>query len=124
MGAEVHYGTSLMGEKNKMEIITFNDTSDTVSSVDIEGTVYKFRMLWNPGGYFWSMHLWDKNDNPLATNIKVVPNFPLLMNKHCFDIPRGEFIVVSKQTMLDRDAFKDGRATLVYVTRDEWYGTV
>lgn len=107
-----------------MKIITFNDGSDIVSSVELESTTYKFRMLWNPGGYFWSMHLWDNNDNPLATNIKVVPNFPLLFNKHCFNVPAGEFVVITNQTVLDRDVFKDNRAYLVYVTGDEWYGTV
>ena len=47
-----------------MEIITFNDDNDVVSSVTLDGTLYKFRMLWNPDGYFWTLHLWDKHDNP------------------------------------------------------------
>ena len=105
-----------------MDIITFNDDNDVVSSISLDGTLYKFRMTWNPDGYFWTMHLWDRNDNPLLTNVKVVPNFPLLFNKHCFNIPSGEFLVITKQTVIDRDAFADGRATLVYLTEEEWYG--
>lgn len=104
-----------------MDIITFNDDNDVVSSISLDGTLYKFRMTWNPDGYFWTLHLWDRNDNPLLTNVKVVPNFPLLFNKHCFDIPSGEFLVITKQTVIDRDAFADGRATLVYLTEEEWY---
>nr|DAY61255.1 MAG TPA: hypothetical protein [Caudoviricetes sp.] len=108
-----------------MEIITFNDDNDVVSSVTLDGTLYKFRMLWNPDGYFWTLHLWDKHDNPLLTNVKVVPNFPLLFNKHCFNIPKGEFFVATKQKVIDRDAFADGRAALVYLTEEEYYnGTV
>lgn len=104
-----------------MDIITFNDDNDVVSSISLDGTLYKFRMTWNPDGYFWTMHLWDRNDNPLLTNVKVVPNFPLLFNKHCFNIPSGEFLVITKQTVIDCDAFADGRATLVYLTEEEWY---
>lgn len=108
-----------------MDIITFNDDNDVVSSISLDGTLYKFRMTWNPDGYFWTFHLWDRHDNVLLANVKVVPNFPLLFNKHCFNIPSGEFLVITKQTVIDRDAFADGRATLVYLTEEEWfYGTV
>lgn len=108
-----------------MEILTFNDDNDVVSDISLDGTLYKFRMLWNPDGYFWVFHLWDRHDNVLLANVKVVPNFPLLFNKHCFNIPSGEFIVITKQTVIDRNAFADGRATLVYLTEEEWFnGTV
>lgn len=104
-----------------MELITFNDDNDVVFDISIEGTLYKFRMTWNDEGYFWTFHLWDKDDNVLLANVKVVPNFPLLFNKHCFNIPSGEFLVITKQTVLDRDAFADERASLVYLTEEEWY---
>lgn len=96
------------------------DAPDIVMQVSIDETNYKLRLMYNQYNGFWSMHLWDYNENPLATNIKIVPNFPLLLNKHCFDVPKGEFIVVSNDAKLDRNSFKEGRATIVYMTEDEW----
>lgn len=101
--------------------ITFNDDNDVVSSVSLDDKLYKIRMTWNADGFFWTLHIWDKDENPLLTNVKVVPNFPLTFNKHCFDIPSGEFIVITNQTLIDREAFADDRAKLVYITEKEYY---
>lgn len=100
--------------------INIVDAPDIVMQISIDETNYKLRLTYNQYHGFWTMHLWDYNENPLATNIKVIPNFPLLLNKHCFDVPKGEFIVISNEESLDRDSFKDGRATIVYMTEDEW----
>lgn len=100
--------------------ISFNDAPDIVVGVTLDDTVYRLRLMWNPDHAFWVLHLWDKDENPLLTSVKVVPNFPLLFNKHCFSVPRGELMAVSKQLRLDRDAFKDGRATLLYLKEEEW----
>lgn len=100
--------------------ISFIDAPDIVVTINIDDVEYKLRVMYNDTHKFWVFHLWDYNDNPLLTNVKVVPNFPLLFNKHCFDVPKGEFIVVSDLEELDRDSFKDGKASLIYMTRDEW----
>lgn len=101
-----------------MFAIEIKDAPDIVHNVTIDDVDYKLRLMYNING-FWVLHLWDYNENPLITNIKVVPNFPLLMNKHCFDVPKGEFVVVSKDEQVDRNSFNDGRATLVYITEQE-----
>lgn len=103
-----------------METIKFNDANDIVVGVKLDDKQYKLRILWNYFGSFWSMHILDNNRNPLLCNVKLVPNFPLLLNKHCFNVPRGEFVVRSNQLELDRNSFKDGQATLIYLTESEW----
>ena len=103
-----------------MTRITFNDANDLVVSVALDNVIYKLRITWNSFGGFWTFHLWDNENNPIITNVKVVRNFPLLLNKHCFNVPRGELLVLSKSE-LTRDSFQDGTATFIYVTESEWY---
>ena len=97
------------------------DAPDIVHNINLDDTEYKIRLMYNING-FWVLHLWDYNENPLITNIKVVPNFPLLMNKHCFDVPKGEFMVLCDDEFVCRDSFKNGRANLVYLTESEING--
>ena len=100
--------------------ISFTDAPDIVTTITIDDVEYKLRVMYNQSHKFWTFHVWDYNDNPILTSIRVVPNFPLLFNKHCFDVPKGEFMVISDLEELDRDSFRDGKATLVYLTREEW----
>lgn len=107
-----------------MQMITFNDANDIVVGVSLENVQYKLRLMWNALAKSWIMHIWDANRVPLLQNIKLVPNFPVLMNHHRPGIPPGEFIVIADSEELTRDSFKDGSATLCYVPEAEWYGTV
>lgn len=103
-----------------MQTITFSDANDIVVSASIDGVQLMLRFTWNRVGGFWTMHIWDKDENPILCNIRMTPNFPLLFNKHCFaGVPEGEFILLSKEEP-DRNSFVEGRATLVYMTREEW----
>lgn len=104
-----------------MLLISVVDSPDIVHNVTIDDINYKLRLMYNING-FWVLHLWDYNENPLITNIKVVPGVPLLLNKHCFDVPKGEFIVVCDDECVGRDSFKNGRANLVYLTESEVNG--
>lgn len=108
-----------------MKLIQFNDSNDLVSSIEIGKYKYRLRITWNSQG-FWTLHLWDKDKNPILCNVKIVPNFPLLMTHHCQNdlIPTGEFLVLSDVDVLDRRSFIDDKASLVYVTKEEWYGSV
>lgn len=103
-----------------MRAIYFPDANDIVVSTTIEGKRYKLRILWNPQG-FWTFSIWDINKNPIIDNLKVVPNFPLTINKHCFAIPKGEFVVVAEET-INRNSFRSGQAVLTYISSAEWNG--
>lgn len=104
-----------------MQKISFNDANDSVFSVPLDDVKYKIRMIWNKEGQFWSLHLWDANNNVIVANMRVVPNFPLLMNHHVKNTPRGELIVLTNKASVTRDSFADGSATLIYTTAKEFY---
>lgn len=105
-----------------MLIISFPDGNDVVFGVPLDDKKFKIRFCWNHEGQFWALHLWDENDDVVLANIRVVPNFPLLMNHHVGDAPRGELIVLTKAEKLTRQCFQDGSATLIYTTEKEFYG--
>lgn len=104
-----------------MITINFADGNDVVFSVPLDDVKYKIRMCWNHEGGFWALHLWDANDNVILANMRVVPNFPMLMNHHVDKAPRGELMALTKKG-ITRDSFQDGSATLVYCTEQEFYG--
>jgi len=106
--------------------ITFNDANDIVVSVNLENQKYRLRFVWNHIADFWVMHLYNYQGKPLLENLKLVPNFPVMFNHHNdkAGIPKGEFFVITKEEQLTRNSFKEGTATLIYVTGDEMYGTV
>lgn len=106
-----------------MDEIKFNDANDIVVQVVIEDRQYKLRLTWNSIGQLWTLHIWDSDKKPLLCNLNVVPNFPLLLNHHRSDIPKGEFIALTNDETITRQSFANGSATLVYVTEAEWYGT-
>ncbi len=105
-----------------MITIEFTDGNDVVFSVPLDDVKYKIRLCWNHEAQFWTMHLWDNDENVILANIRVVPNFPLLMNHHRKNTPRGELIVLTDKEDLTRQSFQDGSATLVYGTEQEFYG--
>lgn len=105
-----------------MITINFADDNDVVFGVPLDDDNYKIRLCWNKEGQFWALHLWDENDDVILANVRVVPNFPLLLNHHLDDAPRGELLVLTKADTLTRQCFQDGSATLVYVTEKEFYG--
>ena len=80
--------------------------------------------MWNALAKIWTLQIWDANRVPLLQNVKLVPNFPVLMTNHRPGIPPGELIVITDAEELSRDCFTDGSATLCYVTEGEWYATV
>lgn len=107
-----------------MQTITFNDANDIVVGVSLENVQYKLRLMWNALSKSWIMQIWDANRNPLLQNVKLVPNFPVLMTHHRPGIPPGEILVITDADSLSRECFTDGSATLCYVSEAEWYGTI
>lgn len=105
-----------------MNEIKFNDANDIVAKVILDSIQYRIRLTWNAVGELWTLHLWDNDKNPVCCNLKVVPNFPLLMNHHRPGIPSGELIVLTNLEKITRESFADGSASLLYVTEAEFYG--
>lgn len=104
--------------------INFIDAPDLVITLELELTRYYLRLLWNDEGDYWTLSIRNAENQFLVEGIKIVPRYPLLSNYHQPEMPPGEFIVICQNDVLKRDDFKVGKATLVYMARNEFYGTV
>lgn len=51
---------------------------DQTADITIADTPYTLRMLWNERFQYWALSLYDRNDDPVILNIKIVPNYPLV----------------------------------------------
>lgn len=104
-----------------MQTITFLDANDVLTTVTLDGTQYKIRILYNDIGDFWTLSLRTPDNSSLLEGIKAVPNFPILYPYHQPGIPPGELMVVTTDSIqtVGRDDFTGSKATLVYITEDE-----
>lgn len=74
--------------------ITMYDTASFSESVTLDGNEYRLRFYWNTRGQFWSMDIADANNNPLVSGVKLIANFPLLIQHTEEGLPPGDFFIV------------------------------
>jgi len=60
------------------EIPLLADEADHTADITIADTPYTLRMLWNDQFSYWALSLYDRNDDPVILNVKIVPNYPLI----------------------------------------------
>lgn len=86
--------------------------------VTLEGAAFRFRWQWNRRTSGWYVSLYDAADNPLATGVRVVCNYPLFSElKGEERLPAG-LIVAVPLTLDDSDpGFDDlgGRVRVLYM---------
>lgn len=66
--------------------------SDQYITEVLDGTPVILRFKWNTRFAFWSMSIYDRQNNPILMGVKLVRDFPLLGRLHLETVP-GEFIV-------------------------------
>lgn len=81
---------------------------------------------WNTRGEYWTMDIYDIDENPLILGVKLIIGYPLLTNRgYKIDGPPGDFWVLdtSIETMFvepGRNDFTNNRGiVLIYVGADE-----
>lgn len=96
-------------------------SSDTYYSftTPIEGATYTIYMQWMTRTEEWYMTVYDATSTLVASNIKIVPNFPLFFQKVSLDLD-GDFIVtpITTATELTADNLADDW-TLIYLSEED-----
>lgn len=97
-----------------------NDPNHTIV-IELDNKIYKLGFLYNTKATFWSITLWDENDNLLLSNIKIVANYPLIFPYKNANLPTGDFIcqISDKTASITRDSFSLLKANLLYLTQEE-----
>lgn len=98
-----------------MLYITVPDMNDSVSTLSIDGVEYGLRFTYNEKYDYWSFGLYDENMEPIISQTRIVPNFPIFHFYTESDIPKGIFGCISSLDTVGRNAFKDVTAEFVYI---------
>lgn len=69
------------------------DLADFSESVTLDGNEYKLHFYWNTRGAFWSMDIADANSVPLVSGVKLIMDFPLLIQHTEDGLPEGIFLI-------------------------------
>lgn len=101
--------------------IPMTDAAEFSESMSLDGNEYKLHFYWNTRGAFWSMDIADANGTSLISGIKLIMNFPMLMQHTESGIPQGQFLIVdpNQKTQFNepgRFDFVNGRLQLVYLS--------
>jgi hypothetical protein len=91
------------------------DENDQLLEADLDGEIYYIGFSWNEEAQRWTTSLRNLNRDILVSAIAVLPLWPLLRQYRTAALPPGEFVVAClPRTVLTRDSFVDGTATLFY----------
>jgi len=104
-----------------MIAIPFQDSPSFTEEVTIDGVVYLFEFNWNSRGEFWSMSIYDRDQNPLVLGIRMVIFHELIGQFVDRGLPPGELYVIDPSedmTELEQDDLLS-RAYLLYFEEDE-----
>lgn len=105
-----------------MQKIIFLDKNDILTTVKLDGSQYKIRMLWNDSGGFWTMSLRTPENTSLLEGVKTVADYPLLAPYHRPGIPPGELMIITMDStiqVVSRSDFANSKAVLMYITEAE-----
>nr|DAI16849.1 MAG TPA: hypothetical protein [Caudoviricetes sp.] len=102
-----------------MIYISVPDMNDSISSISIDGAEYRLRFTYNETYNYWSFGLYNENDIPLVSMVKIVPNFPLLVPYSSEKFPDGDFGCISDLKNVGRNDFVKKLAEFVYIPRKD-----
>lgn len=96
------------------------DYHDSMSKVTLDGTVYWLRYTYNPHGDYWSVGLYDEDQNLLIAPTKIVPVYDLFRSFKSYEgIPQGYLLCISKKEQITENAFNDEAAFMIYIGVNE-----
>lgn len=75
-----------------MEIIPFRQNTQFREEIELNGETFFLSFKWNALNEFWSMNIFDQDENPIALGIKIVTQFNLTEQIVQAGMPKGNII--------------------------------
>jgi len=102
-------------------IIPIKNNPNHTLTIELDSKIFKLLFLYNSIGSFWTMSLYNEDDNLLVSNIKLVANYPLLFTHRNVNFPSGDFYceIADTSAVISRNSFSSGEAKLLYLTQEE-----
>ena len=85
-----------------VQIPVDKNSPDQKFSIDLEGTVYVFRLIWNSRTGRWALSILEEDETPIIAGVAVVGDFDLLKPYADPRLPPGA-IFTADQTGLARE---------------------
>lgn len=92
---------------NILQVPLLPEVSDQNLSVELSGTPYSIRVLWNESFGYYSMSLLEADETPILSNIKMVKNYDLTGRFKHPKMPPGVFALVQEKGSTDRPGYAD-----------------
>lgn len=100
--------------------INVPDAHDSMSKVTLDGTVYWLRFTYNSTYDYWSVGIYDEDQNVLIPMTRVVPMYDLFRSYKSYDgMPQGFLLCATSVENIGENAFKNDDAIIVYIGADE-----
>lgn len=87
---------------------------DTMNKVTLDGTSYVLRFTYNGTYDYWSIGIYDEQENEIIPMTKIVPYYNLFDYPYD-DLPKGMMFCDTKQDVVHENDFKDRIAHIIYV---------
>lgn len=104
-----------------MVTIPFSEFPAFSQEIILDNIPFRVSFNWNTRGEYWTLSILDRDENQLASGIKIVLDYELIARYPGRGLPPGEIYAIDTSGELDkigRDDFQD-RASLVYVLEGE-----
>jgi hypothetical protein len=88
---------------------------DTMNRVTLDGTVYVLRFTYNSTYDYWSIGIYDEQENEIIPMTKCVPYFDIFGMYPYDDLPKGVLFCDSKQGSVHESDFTNRIAHIVYM---------
>lgn len=104
-----------------MVYFTPPDKNDSFTRIVLDGEEYLFKFAYNYSGEFWSLGIYSSEDEPIVSDIKITPSFPVNWYfRQYISLPKGMLAVITSLETIGRDDFSNGNAKFVYITEAEY----
>lgn len=75
-----------------MEIIPFREDTQFREEIELNNQTFILSFKWNALNEYWSMNIFDQNENPLVLGIKLVTQFNLTEQLVQSGMPNGNIV--------------------------------
>lgn len=97
--------------------IPFGDSPSSFVDVSIQDFVYRFRYTYNTRFDYWSLGIYDTEDNVLIEGLKIVLNYNIIGQYVDRNLPKGKIIAIrinDTTEKITRDELLNGNVLLSF----------
>jgi hypothetical protein len=87
--------------------IPFKEAPSFIEQVTLDGSPYQLKIYWNTRSRFWTLAIFDLEDNLLLGGVKLVLGVDVLGGHPQAELPPGEIWVVDRGGGLSDPAYED-----------------